>query len=592
MMQPGLEFHLRAQVAEFNRDIAGTSAIVQRETRVMNAAVQSIDRNMVAAGRSMSGNFTAQLQNASFQIGDFAVQVASGTSAVRAFAQQAPQLLGGFGMWGAVLGAGVAVAAALGQALLSTGNEAEKFNDKAGDIRVTVDDLERAARAYASAIDATATQQTAASASIVAATQREFEAKKSLLELEMRRLEAEQAARSAALGQAFGRASDPELNRIASGQARIDAEGRRRRRPNPEAVTEAQGELGRARDEVQRLTAEAELAEIALERVRVAVNSSFRELAEASGSGGGGGRAAAIRAETGAFAEAVEQQRQVQLANIESLKQTTMDAQAIRERQAALEGNRVARELMNAAEKEGIRLSAEQRDQVYEIALAHEQLTLALAEQKAAQESTRRATEEQARAVESLESGLIGAISRARSFKDAMEQVARTLIESGLNGLLTGRGAFGGFFNDVLGTTAGGLGGLARDALGFGGFGAGPVLNAKGNAFSGGRVIPFATGGVIGSPTTFPMAGGNLGLMGEAGPEAIMPLRRGPGGRLGVEMAGGGAVRIFLADGLRAEILGDARSQAIEVVQSSQQGPGFAARVAAASRDASKARLG
>jgi phage-related minor tail protein len=34
---------------------------------------------------------------------------------------------------------------------------------------------------------------------------------------------------------------------------------------------------------------------------------------------------------------------------------------------------------------------------------------------------------------------------------------------------------------------------------------------------------------------------GGLGLAGEAGPEAIVPLSRGPGGKLGVAMSGGGA---------------------------------------------------
>jgi len=53
-----------------------------------------------------------------------------------------------------------------------------------------------------------------------------------------------------------------------------------------------------------------------------------------------------------------------------------------------------------------------------------------------------------------------------------------------------------------------------------------------------GGVKPFAKGGVIATPSYFPMSGG-LGLMGEAGPEAIMPLARGADGRLGV--AGGGA---------------------------------------------------
>ena len=57
---------------------------------------------------------------------------------------------------------------------------------------------------------------------------------------------------------------------------------------------------------------------------------------------------------------------------------------------------------------------------------------------------------------------------------------------------------------------------------------------ADGAAFSGGNVIPFASGGVVGSPTNFGMSGGRTGLMGEAGPEAIMPLKRGPDGKLGV----------------------------------------------------------
>lgn len=61
---------------------------------------------------------------------------------------------------------------------------------------------------------------------------------------------------------------------------------------------------------------------------------------------------------------------------------------------------------------------------------------------------------------------------------------------------------------------------------------------ADGGSFSQGRVMPFASGGIVSGPTMFPMRGG-LGLMGEAGPEAIMPLARGPDGKLGVRGSGG-----------------------------------------------------
>jgi len=67
----------------------------------------------------------------------------------------------------------------------------------------------------------------------------------------------------------------------------------------------------------------------------------------------------------------------------------------------------------------------------------------------------------------------------------------------------------------------------------------------KGGAFSQGRVMPFAKGGVVAEPTSFPMRGGR-GLMGEAGPEAIMPLARGADGRLGVQAAGGRSVTVVM----------------------------------------------
>lgn len=55
---------------------------------------------------------------------------------------------------------------------------------------------------------------------------------------------------------------------------------------------------------------------------------------------------------------------------------------------------------------------------------------------------------------------------------------------------------------------------------------------------------PFAKGGVLGAPTYFPMRGGSLGVAGEAGPEAILPLARGSDGRLGVKAEGRAPVAV------------------------------------------------
>lgn len=64
--------------------------------------------------------------------------------------------------------------------------------------------------------------------------------------------------------------------------------------------------------------------------------------------------------------------------------------------------------------------------------------------------------------------------------------------------------------------------------------------SAKGNAFGPNGLEPFAQGGIVMSPTRFAFAGGRMGVMGEAGPEAVLPLSRGSNGKLGVAANGGG----------------------------------------------------
>lgn len=92
---------------------------------------------------------------------------------------------------------------------------------------------------------------------------------------------------------------------------------------------------------------------------------------------------------------------------------------------------------------------------------------------------------------------------------------------------------------------------------------------SAGGVFSGGNVIPFANGGVVSSPTLFPMTGGKTGMMGEAGPEDIMPLRRGPDGKLGVASAGGGGgvsvgtIQVIVQGGATNEKTGDVVTAAV-----------------------------
>ena len=112
--------------------------------------------------------------------------------------------------------------------------------------------------------------------------------------------------------------------------------------------------------------------------------------------------------------------------------------------------------------------------------------------------------------------------------------------------------------------------------------------NALGNAYAANGIQPFAMGGIVKRPTMFAFANGGagrLGLMGEAGPEAIMPLRRLPNGRLGVEQAGGGTpvtVNVSVdasgtavqGDAGQGEQLGRVVAQAVQAELIKQRRPG------------------
>ena len=88
------------------------------------------------------------------------------------------------------------------------------------------------------------------------------------------------------------------------------------------------------------------------------------------------------------------------------------------------------------------------------------------------------------------------------------------------------------------------------DALGLTGNANGNVISggevvpsAMGNVFAKNKIVPYKMGGIVDRPTIFPMKNG-MGLMGEAGPESVMPLKRGRDGKLGVIATGGGVGNI------------------------------------------------
>lgn len=139
------------------------------------------------------------------------------------------------------------------------------------------------------------------------------------------------------------------------------------------------------------------------------------------------------------------------------------------------------------------------------------------------------------REVSSLSSSLSRGLGRAfdgvvfegLKLSDALKSVAETMAQS------VYRIALKPVEDAVGGALSNGLNGLLSGLFPF----------ANGAGFAQGRVMPFARGGVVGQPTLFPMRNGT-GLMGESGPEAILPLSRGSDGRLGVQAGGGRQVHV------------------------------------------------
>ena len=114
-------------------------------------------------------------------------------------------------------------------------------------------------------------------------------------------------------------------------------------------------------------------------------------------------------------------------------------------------------------------------------------------------------------------------------------QIAQAWLSNSLGNLFNSSNNSGGLLGTI-GSAAGSFFGPIGSAVGgFFGNTIGKLFNANGNAFVNGHLQPFANGGVVSSPTMFPMSGNRTGIMGEKGAEAIMPLKRTPSGQLGVQ---------------------------------------------------------
>lgn len=193
--------------------------------------------------------------------------------------------------------------------------------------------------------------------------------------------------------------------------------------------------------------------------------------------------------------------------------------------------------ITDALMAEGVTVTQELIDEYVHLAKAA--VDLGIANEKAADQA-KKALDDQKRATEDLIQTFTGffegIVDGSENAGEALQKLIIKLIEMQIQfeimqslGLSGGTDIFG-----IIGSIFGGIGG--------GGGGVDPVTGAaRGEVFSRGNVIPFASGGMVGRPMLRDMA-----LMGEQGSEAVLPLKRDGQGNLGVSGSGSDETKVIV----------------------------------------------
>lgn len=229
--------------------------------------------------------------------------------------------------------------------------------------------------------------------------------------------------------------------------------------------------------------------------------------------------------------EAIEARKEFLELNKQAIADAEFEASLAGKSAAEQARLRTEYELLNQARKEGIdvdkELTASGRTYREEITATAQALGELAGQEEARAKAAEQAKERQEflnQAQEDFQQGILDAILEGESLIDVLGNLAKAFARAALEAALFNSGPF-----STGGTGGGLLGGLVST-----------LFSAKGNIYADGGIQPFAKGGVMYQSAIVPMAKGGRALIGEAGPEAIMPLDRAPDGTLGVRNLGGG----------------------------------------------------
>lgn len=449
--------------------------------------------------------------------------VMSLTAAIRAGTLTAAGLGAALGPLGLIAGAVAAATLAFGKWGDSIDDATRSLADQAASgsaIEGMIADVSKAQEAYKSAIANTAGAQTSATNSIVADTKKEFEAKKSLLELEMKRQQALVAVsraaladKSAALKAEVGGAVNIDLGRAERGGFSDPRVGNFVRLPDDITGLDKTRETianSPLTAEIQKLRAEIDLAELSTEKLNDALGTTFSDK-----SGGKGGAGAAGGSGKGGAAQKADDYERMARRIAEATAATLAEAEAqkalnptIEDYGYAIERARAQHELLTAAKEAGRKITPELAAEIEQLSEAYAQAEVSANKLTEAQQKARDDVQYTMDASRDALGDLKNALDDGKLSWDEFADVAMNALDRIIDKMLDDLvGAF-----DHVGGSGGGLFGFLGGIFGGG---------AKSDPWAGMRDVSlpkFAKGGVSDTPAIFA----------EAGPEAAVPL---PDGR-------------------------------------------------------------
>ena len=529
-------------------------------------------------GKSLN-RFNTQLQQGGYQLQDFVVQVQGGTSALTAFSQQGSQFAGIFGAKGAIIGAGIAMGSVAAQMLLAWKNGEEAVESIKGHIK----DLKEETKSVRGEIDLLTSSFTKLSQVRVAEEIRDLT--REIAEETERYNKVRKTADQVASNESAKRLSNlkaelKELEAILYNSVRVGEQHRITKALIGDQVQELENlkdaqivrnekeeEMKEFAESVAQSFLEARdwtddigdsIANAALKTSELAVEAE--RVARAMKAAGGGTALSSDEARRGVLGQRtlpkVIKNKKTKTKKSGGGSKSDPMADLMKELD-------LRRKIVGMTENQ--QYIAEQLGDVYG-STSDKVIQGILSEMDALDKMDEKAQDVEDTLdgmADTFTDGIVDIVQGTETISDAFRNMAASILED-IGRILIQQAMIG-----IIGGPEGKIGSVISTLFGF----------SKGGAFSGGSVIPFANGGVVSSPTLFPMSGGNTGLMGEAGPEAIMPLKRASDGSLGVATLGssssGGVTVVqnfnFAANGDESvkRIIADAAPAIAEMTESS-----------------------